>query len=70
MPELRSVAIGVWLKRGSRHEPGEQSGVSHCIEQHGVQRQQEPLREQIAAEVDSIGGYMDASRRKEYASFT
>ena len=32
MPHVRSVAVGVWLKRGSRHETPEQTGISHFIE--------------------------------------
>src|SRR5207244_4195113 len=31
MPHVRSVAVGVWLKRGSRHETPEQTGISHFI---------------------------------------
>ena len=30
MPHVRSVSIGVWLARGSRHEPIEQSGIALC----------------------------------------
>ena len=32
MPHVRSVAVGVWLKRGSRHETLAQTGISHFIE--------------------------------------
>ena len=32
MPHVRSVAIGVWLKRGSRHEGDGSPGISHFIE--------------------------------------
>ncbi len=69
MPEVRSVAIGVWLKKGSRHEPEAQSGVSHFIEHMVFKGTQSRSAERIAAEVDSIGGYMDAFTAKEYASF-
>jgi len=69
MPHVRSVAIGVWLKRGSRHEPVEQSGISHFIEHMVFKGTQQRSAERIAAEVDSIGGQMDAFTAKEYASF-
>ena len=29
MPHVRSVAVGIWLTRGSRHEPSEHSGIAH-----------------------------------------
>ena len=32
MPHVRSVSIGVWLARGSRHEPQEQGGIAHFVE--------------------------------------
>src|SRR5262245_6854333 len=32
MPHVRSVSIGVWLARGSRHESQEQSGIAHFVE--------------------------------------
>jgi predicted Zn-dependent peptidase len=69
MPGARSVAVGVWLKRGSRHEAEEVSGVSHFIEHMVFKGTKTRSAERIAAEVDSIGGYMDAFTSKEYASF-
>ncbi len=69
MPEVRSVAIGVWLKTGSRHETALRSGVSHFIEHMVFKGTKTRSAERIAAEVDSIGGYMDAFTAKEYASF-
>ena len=32
MPHVRSVSIGVWLTRGSRHEPVEHEGIAHFVE--------------------------------------
>jgi predicted Zn-dependent peptidase len=69
MPHVRSAAIGVWLKRGSRHERPEESGLSHFIEHMVFKGTKHRSAEQIAAEVDSIGGHMDAFTSKEYASF-
>ena len=31
MRQVRSVSIGVWLARGSRHESAEQSGIAHFV---------------------------------------
>jgi len=69
MPHVRSVAIGVWLKRGSRHETPAQTGISHFIEHMVFKGTKNRSAETIAAEVDSIGGHMDAFTAKEYASF-
>ena len=32
MPHVRSVTIGVWLTRGSRHESDERGGIAHFVE--------------------------------------
>src|SRR3989442_15055262 len=32
MPHVRSVAVGVWVETGSRHEPEGRAGMSHLIE--------------------------------------
>ena len=69
MPHVRSVAIGVWLKRGSRHEKSAQTGISHFIEHMVFKGTKNRTAERIAAEVDSIGGYMDAFTAKEFAAF-
>jgi predicted Zn-dependent peptidase len=69
MPHVRSVAIGVWLKRGSRHETPAQSGISHFIEHMVFKGTKNRSAETIAAEMDSIGGFMDAFTAKEFAAF-
>jgi predicted Zn-dependent peptidase len=69
MPSVRSVAVGVWVKRGSRHERPEVGGISHFIEHMVFKGTKTRSAERIAAEVDSIGGFMDAFTAKEYASF-
>ena len=69
MPHVRSVTVGVWVKRGSRHETQKASGISHFIEHMVFKGTKHRSAERIAAEVDSIGGLMDAFTAKEYASF-
>jgi len=69
MPHVRSVAIGVWVKSGSRHEQAAQTGLSHFIEHMVFKGTKQRSAEVIASEVDSIGGHMDAFTAKEYAAF-
>jgi predicted Zn-dependent peptidase len=69
MPHVRSVTIGVWLRRGSRHEVPEKSGISHFIEHMVFKGTSNRSAERIASEVDQIGGHMDAFTAKEYAAF-
>jgi len=69
MPHVRSVSIGVWLARGSRHEPQAQSGIAHFVEHMLFKGTGTRSAEDIAQTIDSIGGQMDAFTAKEYASY-
>jgi predicted Zn-dependent peptidase len=69
MPHVRSVSIGVWLARGSRHEPQAQSGIAHFVEHMLFKGTGSRSAEDIAQAIDSIGGQMDAFTAKEYASY-
>lgn len=69
MPHVRSVSIGVWLTRGSRHESDPQSGIAHVVEHMLFKGTLGRSAEDIAQEIDSIGGQLDAFTAKEYASY-
>ncbi len=69
MPHVRSVTIGVWLTRGSRHESDERSGVAHFVEHMLFKGTGTRSAEVIAQAIDSIGGQLDAFTAKEYASY-
>ena len=67
MPHVRSVTIGVWLTRGSRHEVDERSGIAHFVEHMLFKGTDTRTAEDIAQAIDSIGGQLDAFTAKEYA---
>ena len=69
MPHVRSVTIGVWLTRGSRHESDERSGIAHFVEHMLFKGTDTRSAEDIAQAIDSIGGQLDAFTAKEYASY-
>ena len=69
MTQVRSVSIGVWLTRGSRHESAEKSGIAHFVEHMLFKGTATRSAEDIAQAIDSIGGQLDAFTAKEYASY-
>jgi predicted Zn-dependent peptidase len=69
MPHVRSVTIGVWLTRGSRHESDERGGIAHFVEHMLFKGTDSRSAEDIAQAIDSIGGQLDAFTAKEYASY-
>jgi predicted Zn-dependent peptidase len=69
IPHVRSVSIGVWLTRGSRHEPAVHGGIAHFVEHMLFKGTTSRSAESIAQDIDSIGGQLDAFTAKEYASY-
>jgi predicted Zn-dependent peptidase len=69
MPHVRSVAVGIWLTRGSRHEPAEHPGIAHFVEHMLFKGTPTRNAEEIAQQVDSVGGQIDAFTSKEYAGY-
>jgi predicted Zn-dependent peptidase len=69
MDHLRSVAMGVWTKSGSRCEPAEVNGISHFVEHMLFKGTKSRSAQRIAREMDSIGGNLDAFTSKETICF-
>ena len=69
MSHIRSASIGIWLQTGSRDEAPEWNGISHFIEHMVFKGTKHRTAEEIARQVDSIGGNMDAFTAKECICF-
>jgi len=69
MQQIRSTSIGIWIKTGSRHEESERNGISHFVEHMLFKGTTSRSAQDIARQVDSIGGNMDAFTAKECICF-
>jgi predicted Zn-dependent peptidase len=69
MTHMHSVSVGIWINAGSRREPAEVNGISHFIEHMVFKGTERRSAEQIAREVDSVGGMLDAFTAKEMTCF-
>jgi predicted Zn-dependent peptidase len=69
MPHMRSVAMGAWINSGSRDEPADENGLSHFVEHMVFKGTTSRSAQDIAREVDSIGGNLDAFTGKESVCF-
>ena len=65
LPYLSSVSAGVWVKTGSTCETLEENGISHFIEHMMFKGTQRRSTKQIAADMDKIGGQINAFTSKE-----
>lgn len=69
MPRMVSATIGIWVENGSRYETASQNGVSHFIEHLLFKGTKKRTAAQIAEEIDSIGGVLNAFTGKEYTCY-
>jgi predicted Zn-dependent peptidase len=65
LPQVRSVAMGVWVNVGARDEKAEEGGLSHFIEHMIFKGTERRTALQIAKEFDAIGGQCNAFTSKE-----
>ena len=69
MPYLRSATVGIWVRRGSRHEPADWNGVCHFIEHAVFKGTRRRTALDIAVESDRLGGHFDAYTTHEMTGF-
>lgn len=70
MPNLRSVTVGVWVRKGSRHERPEMNGICHFIEHAVFKGTARRTALDIAVESDRLGGHFDAYTTHELTGFS
>ena len=69
MPESRAASIGVWVRTGSRFEEADEGGVTHFLEHMCFKGTTTRSAEEIANEMDFLGGEMNAFTSQEVTSF-
>ena len=69
IPHVRSVSFGLWFSVGSRFETSRENGASHFIEHMLFKGTQTKTAAEIAAQMDEVGGQMNAFTTKEATCF-
>jgi predicted Zn-dependent peptidase len=69
IPYLKSVSIGIWVTTGSRDEQPQENGISHFIEHLLFKGTERRTALDIAKEIDSVGGTLNAFTGREYTCF-
>ena len=65
VPSVRSVALGLWVRVGSRDEAHSEAGISHFLEHMLFKGTPKLTAEQIAQEFDGLGAEVNAATSKE-----
>ncbi|HSV75384.1 MAG TPA: pitrilysin family protein [Chthonomonadales bacterium] len=69
VPHVQSVSVGLWVGAGSRDEPASVRGISHFIEHMLFKGTERRSPRDIASEIESRGGSMNAFTDKEFTCF-
>lgn len=66
---VNSIALGVWLQSGSRHEAPGQAGIAHLMEHMVFKGTRRHSALEIAKRMEAMGGQIDAFTTKEMTCF-
>ncbi len=66
---VKSISVGVWVKTGSRNEPGDKAGITHFLEHMLFKGTETRTAYDIALSMESVGGYMNAFTSNEYTCY-
>ncbi|QQM31800.1 insulinase family protein [Martelella lutilitoris] len=69
MPHIESVAIGTWIKSGSRNEFANEHGIAHLLEHMAFKGTKRRTARQIAEEIENVGGEVNAATSTETTSY-
>lgn len=69
LPHVETVALGVWVDVGSRHEPAAINGVAHVLEHMAFKGTDQRSALRIAEEVEAVGGYLNAYTSREVTAY-
>src|SRR6201997_3340561 len=69
LPAIRSVALGIWVGVGSRDEDVPHAGATHYLEHLLFKGTAKRTALEISAEMDAVGGEMNAFTGKEYTCY-
>jgi predicted Zn-dependent peptidase len=69
MPQLESAALGVWVNAGGRNETKPVMGISHMLEHMAFKGTERRSARDIAEEMESVGGFLNAYTSREQTAF-
>lgn len=69
MPHLKTAALGVWVRTGSRAERPDQNGITHLLEHMAFKGTATRSARDIAEQIEAVGGELNASTSIEHTNY-
>ena len=70
MSDLKSVAIALYVRAGSRHEREDQNGIAHFLEHMAFKGTQRRSASDISRTIENVGGYLNAYTSRDRTAYT
>lgn len=67
--DMRSIALGLWVKAGSRSEREDQRGLAHLLEHMAFKGTKTRTAQEIAAAIENVGGDINAATSMETTGY-
>lgn len=69
METVETVSIGAWVDVGARHEPAHFNGISHMLEHMAFKGTERRTAQDIAVEIENVGGHINAYTSREHTAY-
>jgi predicted Zn-dependent peptidase len=69
MPQIETVALGIWVKAGARDELPEENGIAHFLEHMAFKGTARRTAQGIAEEIENVGGEINAATGMETTTY-
>ena len=70
MDHAATVSLGIWIGAGSRDELANEHGLAHLLEHMAFKGTARRSALEIAEEIESVGGDLNAATSVEYTCYT
>jgi predicted Zn-dependent peptidase len=69
MPGVATVSLGAWIGAGARQESPELNGIAHLLEHMVFKGTERRSAQDIAEEIEAVGGHLNAYTSRENTAF-
>lgn len=69
MDSVETVALGAWVSVGTRHETADVNGISHLLEHMAFKGTARRTAQEIAEEMDNVGGHLNAYTSRDHTAY-
>jgi len=69
MTSVETIAVGIWVAAGTRHETQDVNGISHLLEHMAFKGTARRTAQGIAEEMDNVGGQLNAYTSRDHTAY-